>query len=37
MNRNSSFINGAKFIKFGRRVVGCHLEGTVSQIFLFRP
>ena len=31
---NISINNGANFIKFGTLVVGGHLEGAVSQIFI---
>ena len=34
---NISVINGARFIKFGTVVAGCHLEATVSQIFYLGP
>ena len=30
-------IDEAKFIKFGTLLVGCHLEGTMSQIFYLGP
>ena len=36
-NWNISVINGANFIKFVTLVVGCHSEGTVSQIFYLGP
>ena len=37
LNWNTSLIDGAKFLTFDRLVVGCHLEGTMSQISYLGP
>ena len=37
LNLIISVIDGPKFTKFGTPLVEGHSEGTVSQIFVFRP
>ena len=37
LNCDILFNNRGKLVKIGRLVVENHSEGTVSQIFLFRP